>query len=244
MKKIIFFIVFCTAVEEGSGEHIFVSLEKTWYEAQAYCREKYTDLSFITSQSEQNRLQAASGQNITTGWIGLHKESINSSVWKWSGGEHITYQNWGYWQPDNYNGRESVVQIWYGGKWNDFEPSFELPFYCISVTAVQVRRTWEEALEHCRETDTDLASLHSEWEMHQVLSGIQHDHITEGVWIGLRFLGDRWLWLDGGSMLYEAWPEGEHQDYQCPIQKRCGALTKGGRWGNWDCEEKLNFICN
>uniref|UniRef100_A0A3Q3FG11 C-type lectin domain-containing protein n=1 Tax=Labrus bergylta TaxID=56723 RepID=A0A3Q3FG11_9LABR len=66
---------------------------------------------------------------------------------------------------------------------------------------------------------------------------IQHDHITERVWIGLRFLGDRWLWVDGDPLVYEAWPEGD-QEHQCPLRKRCGALTKEGHWENWDCEEK------
>uniref|UniRef100_A0A3Q3FBW7 C-type lectin domain-containing protein n=1 Tax=Labrus bergylta TaxID=56723 RepID=A0A3Q3FBW7_9LABR len=81
-------------------------------------------------------------------------------------------------------------------------------------------KTWEEALEHCRETHTDLTSLNSETEQRLALSEIQHDHITERVWIGLR-----------------------DQEHQCPLRKRCGALTKEGHWENWDCEEKVHFIC-
>uniref|UniRef100_UPI0037E7F20B dromaiocalcin-1-like n=1 Tax=Semicossyphus pulcher TaxID=241346 RepID=UPI0037E7F20B len=113
----------------------------------------------------------------------------------------------------------------------------------MSITAVEVEKTWEEALQYCRETHTDLTCLHSETEKLHVLSGIQHDHITERVWIGLRYLADSWLWVDGDPVVYEAWPQGGDQDYQCPIRKRCGALTKEGQWENWDCEEKLNFIC-
>ncbi|XP_034544276.1 secretory phospholipase A2 receptor-like [Notolabrus celidotus] len=104
-------------------------------------------------------------------------------------------------------------------------------------------KTWEEALEHCRETHTDLTSLHSETGTKHVLRRMKHNNIAEPVWIGLHFLGDRWLWVDGDPLVYEAWPKGGDQDHQCPIRKRCGALTKEGVWENRDCQEKLNFIC-
>ncbi|XP_065810640.1 snaclec 5-like [Labrus bergylta] len=106
----------------------------------------------------------------------------------------------------------------------------------------EVKKTWEEALEHCRETHTDLTNLNSETERRLALSEIQHNHITKRVWIGLRFLADRWLWLNGDPMVYKAWRNGD-QEHQCPLRKRCGALTKEGHWENWDCEERLNFIC-
>uniref|UniRef100_A0A3Q3E8J8 C-type lectin domain-containing protein n=1 Tax=Labrus bergylta TaxID=56723 RepID=A0A3Q3E8J8_9LABR len=113
---------------------------------------------------------------------------------------------------------------------------------CRLHTERLLSKTWEEALEHCRETHTDLTSLNSETEQRLALSEIQHDHITERVWIGLRFFGDRWLWVNGDPLVYEAWPEGD-QEHQCPLRKRCGALTKEGHWENWDCVEKLHFIC-
>uniref|UniRef100_UPI0037E96B60 snaclec VP12 subunit B-like n=1 Tax=Semicossyphus pulcher TaxID=241346 RepID=UPI0037E96B60 len=116
-------------------------------------------------------------------------------------------------------------------------------FFCFHLIVDDVQKTWEEALQHCRETHTDLTSLHSETEKLLALTEIQHDHITERVWIGLRYLVDSWLWVDGDTVVYEAWPQGGDQDFQCPIRKRCGALTKEGQWENWDCEEKLNFIC-
>uniref|UniRef100_A0A3Q3EYU4 C-type lectin domain-containing protein n=1 Tax=Labrus bergylta TaxID=56723 RepID=A0A3Q3EYU4_9LABR len=125
--------------------------------------------------------------------------------------------------------------------WRGFS-SQHARFFCFNLMVDEVKKTWEEALEHCRETHTDLTSLNSETERLLALSEIQHDRITERVWIGLRFLGDRWLWVNGDPLVYEAWPEGD-QEHQCPLRKRCGALTKEGHWENWDCEEKLHFIC-
>uniref|UniRef100_A0A3Q3EWF0 C-type lectin domain-containing protein n=1 Tax=Labrus bergylta TaxID=56723 RepID=A0A3Q3EWF0_9LABR len=111
-----------------------------------------------------------------------------------------------------------------------------------SREGMEVKKTWEGALEYCRETHTDLTTLQSDTEQLLTLSEIRHDHITGRVWIGLRFLGDHWLWVNGDPMVYENWRQGD-QEHQCPLRKRCGALTKEGHWENWDCGEELHFIC-
>nr|XP_046234459.1 dromaiocalcin-1-like [Scatophagus argus] len=118
-----------------------------------------------------------------------------------------------------------------------------MPFFCFNLIVVEHKMTWEEAVMHCRQTHTTLTSLASETEHLLALNKIRHDHITKRVWIGLRYLEDRWLWVDGNPLEYWAWPQGGDQDHQCPMQKRCGALTKEGVWEAWDCQDKLNFIC-
>ncbi|XP_044047656.1 snaclec subunit B-like [Siniperca chuatsi] len=213
----------------------------TWAKAQTYCRQHYTDLSFVGSQSDQDKFLSDVGGNITKGWIGLHRDTSNIIAWKWSGGGYATYLNWDTRQPDNFGNNENSTVVLPNGKWNDYKETNSLPFYCISIW---VKKTWEEALEHCREHQTDLTSLLSETEHLLALSKIQHDNITEQVWIGLRYLEGRWLWVNGDPLVYQAWPQGGAQDHQCPIWKCCGALTKEGVWENWDCKEKLNFLCN
>ncbi|XP_068448335.1 dromaiocalcin-1-like [Clinocottus analis] len=116
-------------------------------------------------------------------------------------------------------------------------------FYCIQITVLAEEKSWEEALEHCREHHEDLSSMVSETERLLALREIKTRHITEPVWIGLRYLGDRWLWVNGDPLQYDAWHERADQDHQCPIWNRCGALNQQGLWENWDCQEKLNFIC-
>ncbi|XP_038570158.1 dromaiocalcin-1-like [Micropterus salmoides] len=105
-----------------------------------------------------------------------------------------------------------------------------------------MKMTWEGALEYCRKNHTDLSSLVSETEHLLAQKEIQKDSVTERVWIGLRYLEDRWLWVNGDPMLHQAWTQGD-QDHQCPIWTRCGALTRGGVWENRDCQEELYFIC-
>ncbi|CAB1454933.1 unnamed protein product [Pleuronectes platessa] len=192
---------------------------------------------------DQDKLKQAAGSNPRAGWIGLHRELDNIDGWKWSGGGRLTYENWFRGRPDNFNGVENVVELLDDGKWNDEWIDNSRYFYCIKITVVRIRKSWEEALEHCRETQTDLPSLNSELERVQAQNAIQPDDFTDPVWIGLRYLNDHWLWINNDSLTFEDWPQGEAQDHQCPMYKRCGALTKTAVWEKWDCQEKLNFIC-
>ncbi|XP_051801871.1 rheacalcin-2-like [Acanthochromis polyacanthus] len=112
----------------------------------------------------------------------------------------------------------------------------------MDVTVVEEKMSWEDALSHCREKQTDLPSRLSETDRLLDHTQIKHENISERVWMGLRFLGDRWMWLNGDPLEYDAWSKGA-QDQQCPVRKRCGALTKEGLLENWDCQDKLNFIC-
>ncbi|KAM6940572.1 dromaiocalcin-1-like [Xenentodon cancila] len=111
------------------------------------------------------------------------------------------------------------------------------------MIVVQEEKTWEEALEHCRGIHTNLTSLLSETENLLAQTKMQHGNITERVWIGLCYLEDSWMWLNGDPLKYKAWNRTGDQEDQCPLWRGCGALTKEGTWENRDCGEKLSFIC-
>uniref|UniRef100_A0A8C8DPS0 C-type lectin domain-containing protein n=1 Tax=Oryzias sinensis TaxID=183150 RepID=A0A8C8DPS0_9TELE len=116
-------------------------------------------------------------------------------------------------------------------------------FFCLNLIVVQEEKTWEEALEHCRENHGDLTSLLSETENRLAQREIQNSTITQRVWVGLRFLGDTWKWVNGDPLEFQAWNQTGDPEQQSPVWRRCGALTKQGEWENRDCQEKLNFIC-
>uniref|UniRef100_A0A3Q3RGR9 C-type lectin domain-containing protein n=1 Tax=Mastacembelus armatus TaxID=205130 RepID=A0A3Q3RGR9_9TELE len=123
---------------------------------------------------------------------------------------------------------------------NSYHSKTSFPFYCINISVVNMKMAWEEALEHCRKNKSDLPSLLSETELLQAQNAVQKAHISDPVWIGLRYLSDHWLWVKGDPLVYENWPQGD-QDHQCPVQKRCGALTTNKGWENRDCQDKLRI---
>ncbi|TKS68884.1 Dromaiocalcin-1 [Collichthys lucidus] len=163
----------------------------------------------------------------------------------WSGGGNATNISWANGEP-NYLEKERSVAICFGcisgDRLYNYPSWFYYPFFCFNLIVVEIEKTWETAFSYCRNKHTAFTSLASETEHLLALRKIQQGHITERVWIGLRYLVDRWTWMDGHPSVYRAWDK-EDQDNQCPIWKRCAALTKGGVWESRDCTDKLNFIC-
>uniref|UniRef100_A0A3B3BUN7 C-type lectin domain-containing protein n=1 Tax=Oryzias melastigma TaxID=30732 RepID=A0A3B3BUN7_ORYME len=99
--------------------------------------------------------------------------------------------------------------------------------------------SWSDAQEYCRSYYTDLSPITNDLEGRVLLSQtenllaqnqIQNSTITQRVWVGLRFLGDTWMWANGDPLEFRNWNQ------TCPVWKRCGALTKQGEWENRDYE--------
>lgn len=244
MEGTVAVIIVFVAVSGIIGKHVYVPEKMIWSAAQSYCREHYTDLSPVSSERDTLQLISVSSPHNVRGWIGLFREHTNSSVWKWSGGGNVTYENWKEGQPDNYKYQENSVNLWSGGVWNDYSEDSRIPFYCLSLTVVRERKSWEEALVHCRNAGGKLASLVSETEVLLAKTEIQKANISGRVWIGLHFLSSNWSWVNGDRLKYRGWAPGD-LEHQCPYWSRaCGALTADGQWVNWGCEEKLHFICD
>ncbi|XP_044198441.1 L-selectin-like [Thunnus albacares] len=52
-------------------EYHFIEKQKTWYDAQKYCKEKYTDLATVYDMTDVRRL-CKFKENQQEAWIGLH----------------------------------------------------------------------------------------------------------------------------------------------------------------------------
>ncbi|XP_071399906.1 lymphocyte antigen 75-like [Centroberyx affinis] len=232
---------------------LFVNKKSSWTKAQHYCRKYYTDLATIRNQDETGALLNLIKNG---GWIGLYRKTPKSD-WSWSGGEAADVTQWEV--ENNDTGRNCVFNFNEKGKlWRAKNCMTAQPFFCHDeeMFLVKEKRSWEEALEHCRSTAAtvirgppyvrprrsrlyDLASLASGWDRHRAQDLIQ-EALTDQIWSGLRFLGDRWLWVSGQRKKSRQLP-------LCPAWwQRCGSLHRNNsiHWEARSCREKRNFLCS
>ncbi|KAG7330787.1 hypothetical protein KOW79_004756 [Hemibagrus wyckioides] len=126
--------------------------------------------------------------------------------------------------------RESVIcslMLYLGEKEEDlFEDCLEI-------------KTWEEALQHCRNYYTCLAFVDSDKQLKYYETLLKMETQTDTVWTGLHFLDGKWVWVNG-TLLRSLVPLP-----QFPIQPyRCGAYNSyTSVWENRDCNEELDFLC-
>ncbi|XP_071320260.1 macrophage mannose receptor 1-like [Trachinotus anak] len=203
------------------GKYVYIEQRMTWHEAQSYCRMFYTDLATVSNKHDIRQLWRLAGDSRDFFWIGMKRSSTDNKKWMWSGGGEVSTFFWAPSQPDNRPHEDYGVIRHY--MWHDSQAFYRLPFFCYSVVVVRVRKTWEEALQYCREHHHDLASAVSEAEMLLIQKELEKTVTAEHVWIGLRFLPGRWVWVDGRPLHYEAW--GQENKPACPdVSLKCAAL--------------------
>ncbi|XP_035484170.2 C-type mannose receptor 2-like [Scophthalmus maximus] len=208
------------------GKYVYVPQWVSWSEAQNYCRLFHTDLAPVNDRQDTDRLQKLAGDSENFLWTGMERSSTNGGKWIWSGGKEVSTFFWAPGQPDNRPSEDYGVIQMYG--WHDAVPSYRLPFFCYSAVVVRQRKTWEEALAHCREHHSDLASVASETEMLLIRRQLDKLGSTDHVWIGLHFFPGGWQWVDGRPLDYEAWGQGNKP--ACPqFHLGCAAVQVTGR---------------
>ncbi|CAL8349617.1 unnamed protein product [Merluccius merluccius] len=133
-------------------------------------------------------------------------------------------------------------------RWHDSNCSKDFGFVCQmdNLILVKENKTWEEAIDHCRALQVDswqniinpvfdLLILHTEEEFAYARS-IVREAQTDEVWIGLRWLAGRWLWMDGETDDGVSMPV-------CPANgMNCGTLSEKGKQSR-DCVGRRNFFC-
>lgn len=243
----------CSGRNNSILEYKLIKEKKIWKDAQSHCKMLSMNLAMVPDQAENTRLfnyikvtGGFSGDNLYF-WIGLY-----NFPWYWIEAlpRYIDIPKWNSMQPDNLNFRNETIHsqscvALKDDEWYDEGCIDPHPFFCSvmvrSMILVSEPKTWEEALDHCRDRYVDLVSLVSEGEQVVALRKIQGDQ-NGYVWIGLRFLAGSWFWVNEDSLKYQSWLDDESQ--QCPLQYRCGALgVASEKWEPRSCEEKLNFLC-
>ncbi|KAI4886338.1 hypothetical protein NFI96_010912 [Prochilodus magdalenae] len=237
----------------GTRQFHLVNEQKTWTEAQSYCREKFTDLATIESQQEMDALIAVL---IGTGghfWIGLRQTvQQDSRSWTWSDGRKSSYTYWNTGEPNDGVG-DNCVGLWDGPayRWTDEDCQWPNPFICyeeaVPLILINQNKTWREALWYCRENHVDLVSVHTE-EVQQWVEVITKNTSTANVWMGLRHTCslNLWFWVSGEFMCYQNWAPGDGTWLEdCSGGERTGAVQSGSKqWVSLPETQTLNFICS
>uniref|UniRef100_A0A3B1JM05 C-type lectin domain-containing protein n=1 Tax=Astyanax mexicanus TaxID=7994 RepID=A0A3B1JM05_ASTMX len=114
----------------------FVNENKTWTEAQSYCRQTYTDLATINNMDEMKKLnETLKDKTVGDVWIGLNRGDTGN--WRWSlpdgNFDHVEDkdQNWSSGEPDNLGGKEFCVAMYkFDKKWFDDNCGSKHTFVC------------------------------------------------------------------------------------------------------------------
>ena len=239
------------ASSAAAGKYVLVADPHSWLAAQVYCRTHFTELaSFSSSQDMDEIHKAVQGTNVHLFWLGLYRGETSEANWLWSGGGNASNLPWAGGQPGGNKARLSL-----GSQDNPYglyagTGTGSRPFLCLNlVVVVTERRSWEEALDYCRERHDDLASLTSETDQLLVASReIREALIGERVWVGLRHFGTRWMWLQGEllgnnaslRMGLQGQPCSTCETHQCYT---CGSLSPSGELQGLDCKTELDFLC-
>uniref|UniRef100_A0A3B1IHB7 C-type lectin domain-containing protein n=1 Tax=Astyanax mexicanus TaxID=7994 RepID=A0A3B1IHB7_ASTMX len=114
----------CLQNKPNAERYVFINEQKTWREAQRYCREHHTDLASVRNETERWQVHAAgNGVNF---WIGLFKDS-----WKWSDQSSSSFRYCESNQPDNNDLTKcAAASVKDQGQWHDIKCDEQYPFIC------------------------------------------------------------------------------------------------------------------
>ncbi|KAK3554330.1 hypothetical protein QTP70_020813 [Hemibagrus guttatus] len=226
-----------------SRTYYLIQEGKTWDDAKAYCRAKYTDLAIIKSNEEMAKLQnvAQTQQFSSNAWIGMY---TNINKWQWSmGNEPLgSFTSWISGEPENMLGNERCVFI-ERDLWHDAPCEWKLQFVCFDDRKTGADRyilttqskMWYDAQSYCRQYHTDLASARNSTE-----NSIVRNKIGSAlIWFGL--VRDPWFWTDQTTAVSTIrWSPGFIEDYL--MNKSCVYLN-GDVADVEQCSNLLPFFC-
>ncbi|XP_056318666.1 macrophage mannose receptor 1-like isoform X2 [Danio aesculapii] len=237
-------IALCSISECVQRQYHFINENKTWTEAQRYCRENYTDLATVDNMNDMIQLKKSlNDRGVRSIWIGLQRTDVKK--WHWSSGDPVLILNWASGQPVGSDNCAYII----GGLWYVWPYSATPTFICYNnkLIVIQQNLSWSEALRYCRQNHVDLVSVQSVEMQYEVMNVVKLAS-TEAVWLGLRHscaLGI-WFWVSGETVCHQNWAPGNGtSDEDCELTVRSGAVQSGGdqTWISRPETDRLNFIC-
>ncbi|TDH09018.1 hypothetical protein EPR50_G00103610 [Perca flavescens] len=235
----------CYDVQNKSGKTFnIINSEKTWLDAQSYCRENYTDLISGVKQLEDFKTQPLNYVKQPPNddeplWIGLFRD-----CWSWSDGSSFSFRSWDKDEPKDDDPKKKCAMTRSNGNWSSADCNETKPFFCYNDSVILINQSmiWEDALYYCRDHYRDLVSITNLDDQRWVQERAKMAS-TPHVWMGLRYTCtlDFWFWVSDETVLYKNWGPGQPGD-ECNMS---GAMNREGTWvKKIDDDHKLNFICS
>ncbi|MEQ2162730.1 hypothetical protein GOODEAATRI_022791 [Goodea atripinnis] len=238
-------------------EYHYIEEEKTWAEAQRYCREKHTDLATVSNMTDMKRLLNISPVNVREAWIGLYDQTKAQRTWHWSlpGVEYNESEaNWEINEPNNKGSKgQNCGIIWKTNirflKWGDISCNEQYAFLCYDDNNsskmfhfIKEKTTWLKAQSYCREKHTDLVSGRNQLQEKYTNNGLYFQD-TDLRYIFMGLFSDTWRWSDGSSFSFRHW--NLQFDNQIINSGQCAmaVFNDEGRWKNEICTVRKPFIC-
>lgn len=136
-------------------EYYYIGMEKTFGEAQTYCREKFDDLATIRNREDNDRVVAVLPKQEMNVWIGL-RDDMN--IWNWKHRD-MTFRNnrdFRKWVPGHPirsgHGRTCVVME-PDGRWQSRACGARFPAVCFDgKRALTIWKTWTKENWNCNPT--------------------------------------------------------------------------------------------
>uniref|UniRef100_A0A8C8H6M9 C-type lectin domain-containing protein n=2 Tax=Oncorhynchus tshawytscha TaxID=74940 RepID=A0A8C8H6M9_ONCTS len=232
---------------EGSGDSFLIEQNMTWYKAQSYCKENYTDLVSIRNEGQKEQVKKKGMNSTSSYWIGLLYDD-----WEWSDGGRSAYRDWSTLTNYPIAGQNHTVlyrtekdtSILTMPHLNDATYTF-CSEGSVRIHNISERKSWEQALDYCKKNYHGLLRIETEEDLEAIKQKFNGTDFTGPVWVGLRQsrLFGFWVWTNGLPVGWSNW-EGDRQPEQ-PLSNHCGAMEmeEGYKWSDQDCLSKLYFIC-
>ncbi|KAM7377076.1 hypothetical protein PAMA_013723 [Pampus argenteus] len=228
-------------------EYHFINQSMTWYEAQSYCRLKYTDLATVNNMDDNNRLLNTLDSHVTHSWIGLQDNGTNR--WMWSDGSGTArFTKWGTGEPNNRGNNEGCGEVITTDTWNDLNCEATLSFVCyerqqdgtVEYKYYSQTKSWVNSQDTCRTNHTDLVSITTPEDNSGIVS-LATKMKVDNVWVGL--FKDTWMWSDGSDASFRYWLRDSDKKEDCCYCSSF-AVSQRGRWVPTLCSQKATFVCH